>query len=108
VRVFQDFATLDLISQGRAEMVVGRGSFIESFPLFHPKVEDYDSLFTEKLYLLLELRNSTNITWSGKYRAAVTGRASTHVLSSRRSPSGSASQARRSRLSAQDSSVSHL
>src|SRR6202042_2155087 len=58
VRVFQEFATLDLLSHGRAEMVVGRGSFVESFPLFGLALEDYDSLFTEKLDLLLKLRES--------------------------------------------------
>src|SRR5205823_4805587 len=70
VRVFQNFATLDLISNGRAEMVVGRGSFIEAFPLFGLKLEDYDDLFAEKLDLLLTLRESTNVHWSGKHRAA--------------------------------------
>src|ERR1700754_1109166 len=69
VRVFQNFATLDLISQGRAEMVVGRGSFIEAFPLFGFKVEDYDQLFAEKLDLLLKIRDNEVITWSGKFRA---------------------------------------
>lgn len=69
VRVFQNFATLDLISQGRAEMVVGRGSFIESFPLFGFKLEDYDALFAEKLDLLLQIAANETITWSGKYRA---------------------------------------
>src|SRR6202044_3462896 len=73
VRVFENFATLDLISGGRAEMVVGRGSFIESFPLFGLKLEDYDSLFVEKLDLLLEIRESTHVNWSGKHRAALTG-----------------------------------
>ena len=73
VRVFQQFATLDLISNGRAEIVAGRGSFIESFPLFGLKLEDYDSLFAEKLDLLLKVRASNNITWSGKHRAALTG-----------------------------------
>src|SRR6266436_427112 len=58
VRVFQNFATLDLLSQGRAEMIVGRGSFIEAFPLFGLKLEDYDSLFSEKLDLLLNIRKS--------------------------------------------------
>src|SRR5438270_11856678 len=72
VRVFQSFATLDLISGGRAEMVVGRGSFIEAFPLFGLKLEDYDDLFAEKLDLLLALRESTNVHWSGKHRAALT------------------------------------
>ena len=73
VRVFQEFSTLDLISGGRAEMVVGRGSFIESFPLFGLKLEDYDSLFAEKLDLLLALRESTHVNWSGKHRAPLTG-----------------------------------
>jgi probable LLM family oxidoreductase len=73
VRVFQDFATLDLISQGRAEIVVGRGSFIESFPLFGLALGDYDELFSEKLDLLLKIRASERVTWSGKHRAALTG-----------------------------------
>jgi probable LLM family oxidoreductase len=73
VRVFQEFATLDLISQGRAEIVAGRGSFVESFPLFGLDLEDYDSLFAEKLDLLLKLREQTKIHWSGKHRAALTG-----------------------------------
>jgi probable LLM family oxidoreductase len=73
VRVFQNFATLDLISNGRAEIVAGRGSFIEAFPLFGLKLEDYDELFEEKLDLLLALRESTNVHWSGKHRAALTG-----------------------------------
>lgn len=69
VRVFQNFATLDLISKGRAEMVVGRGSFTESFPLFGLNLQDYDQLFTEKLDLLLNIRNNEQVTWSGKFRA---------------------------------------
>ncbi len=73
VRVFQNFATLDLISQGRAEMVVGRGSFIDSFPLFGFRLEDYDSLFAEKLDLLLKIRDNEHVHWSGKHRAALTG-----------------------------------
>jgi len=73
VRVFQSFATLDLLSQGRAEMVVGRGSFIEAFPLFGLQLEDYDALFAEKLDLLLEIRDHEHVHWSGKYRAALTG-----------------------------------
>jgi probable LLM family oxidoreductase len=73
VRVFQQFATLDLLSQGRAEMVVGRGSFIESFPLFGLKLEDYDSLFAEKLDLLLNIRENELVHWSGKHRPALTG-----------------------------------
>src|SRR5438105_11847477 len=74
VRVFQSFATLDLISGGRAEMVVGRGSFIEAFPLFGLDLDDYDSLFAEKLDLLLQIRdNPEHVQWSGKYRPALTG-----------------------------------
>src|SRR5215471_15202425 len=73
VRVFQEFATLDLISNGRAEIVAGRGSFIESYPLFGLQLEDYDSLFQEKLELLLKIRESTHVTWSGKHRPALTG-----------------------------------
>jgi len=75
VRVFQEFATLDLISNGRAEIVAGRGSFIESFPLFGFDVEDYDSLFSEKLELLLNIRKNTHVHWSGKHRPALTGQA---------------------------------
>jgi probable LLM family oxidoreductase len=75
VRVFQEFATLDLISNGRAEIVAGRGSFIESYPLFGLRLEDYDSLFAEKLELLLKIRDNTNVTWSGKHRPALTGQA---------------------------------
>src|SRR5271163_1861727 len=75
VRVFQEFATLDLISQGRAEIVAGRGSFIESYPLFGLKLDDYDSLFAEKLDLLLNIRDHTHVTWSGKHRPALTGQA---------------------------------
>ena len=73
VRVFQEFATLDLISAGRAEMIVGRGSFIEAFPLFGLELDDYESLFTEKLDLLLTLLQETNVHWSGKHRPALTG-----------------------------------
>src|SRR5712664_2355008 len=73
VRVFQNFATLDLLSQGRAEMVVGRGSFIDAFPLFGLRLEDYDSLFAEKLDLLLKIREHEHVQWSGKHRPALTG-----------------------------------
>jgi probable LLM family oxidoreductase len=73
VRVFQNFATLDLLSQGRAEMVVGRGSSIDAFPLFGLRLEDYDSLFAEKLDLLLKVRDHEHVHWSGKYRATLTG-----------------------------------
>jgi len=75
VRVFQEFATLDLISRGRAEIVAGRGSFVESYPLFGLRLEDYDSLFAEKLDLLLKIRASTQVHWSGKHRAPLTGQA---------------------------------
>jgi probable LLM family oxidoreductase len=73
VRVFQDFATLDLLSHGRAEIMAGRGSFIESFPLFGYDLDDYDSLFSEKLGLLLKLRDAEHIEWSGKHRSALSG-----------------------------------
>ena len=73
VRVFQQFATLDLLSAGRAEMVVGRGSFVESFPLFGLRLDDYDSLFAEKLDLLLNIRANENVTWSGQHRAPLNG-----------------------------------
>jgi probable LLM family oxidoreductase len=73
VRVFQDFATLDLLSRGRAEIIVGRGSFIESYPLFGFDLEDYDELFREKLDLLLKLRDETRVTWTGKHRASLSG-----------------------------------
>lgn len=73
VRVFQNFATLDLISQGRAEMVVGRGSFTEAFPLFGLNLHNYDELFTEKLDLLLTIRDNEFVHWSGKFRPALTG-----------------------------------
>ena len=73
VRVFQEFATLDLLSNGRAEIVAGRGSFIEAFPLFGLDLGDYDSLFAEKLELLLKIRENTYVHWSGKHRAPLTG-----------------------------------
>ena len=73
VRVFQEFATLDLISKGRAEIVAGRGSFTEAYPIFGLHLEDYDDLFVEKLDLLLKLRSSTNVNWSGKHRPALYG-----------------------------------
>ena len=71
VRVFQNFATLDLISNGRAEMVVGRGSFIEAYPLFGLNLDDYDELFIEKLELLLQIRDQEFVTWSGKFRPSL-------------------------------------
>src|SRR5688572_3674889 len=67
VRVFQDFATLDLLSGGRAEIMAGRGSFIESFPLFGYDLEDYDALFAEKLKMLIALRGAEHVTWQGKH-----------------------------------------
>lgn len=73
VRVFQEFSTLDLLSGGRAEIMAGRGSFIESFPLFGYDLNDYDSLFDEKLRLLIELREKERITWSGRHRPALAG-----------------------------------
>lgn len=73
VRVFQDFATIDLISKGRVEIVAGRGSFIEAYPLFGFAREDYDALFAEKLGLLIQLREETHVTWKGRFRPALTG-----------------------------------
>ena len=73
VRLFQEFATIDLLSKGRAEMVVGRGSSIEAFPLFGYDLQDYDSLFEEKLDLLLKIRDNEHVRWSGKYRPALNG-----------------------------------
>jgi probable LLM family oxidoreductase len=73
VRVYQQFATVDLISHGRAEIIVGRGSFIESYPLFGFDLDKYDALFSEKLGLLLKVREQTTVHWSGKHRAALNG-----------------------------------
>jgi probable LLM family oxidoreductase len=73
VRVFQQFATLDLISNGRAEIIVGRGSFTESYPLFGFDLRNYDELFAEKLDLLLHLRDEVKVHWQGKHRASLTG-----------------------------------
>ncbi len=73
VRLFQEFATVDLISNGRAELVVGRGSFVEAYPLFGLRLQDYDELFSEKLELLLALREQTHPTWSGRFRASLGG-----------------------------------
>jgi len=75
VRIFQEFATLDLISHGRAEIVAGRGSSVEAFPLFGFDLNDYDALFSEKLDLLLKIRDNTHVNWSGKHRPALTGQA---------------------------------
>jgi probable LLM family oxidoreductase len=71
VRVFQDFAQVDLLSNGRAEIMAGRGSFTESFPLFGYALDDYDDLYAEKLELLLKLRDATHVTWSGRHRPAL-------------------------------------
>src|SRR6476469_10421767 len=73
VRLFQQFATLDLISGGRIDLVVGRGSFTEAFPLFGLSLSDYDSLFAEKLDLLLRIREQAEVTWSGRHRPPLTG-----------------------------------
>jgi alkanesulfonate monooxygenase SsuD/methylene tetrahydromethanopterin reductase-like flavin-dependent oxidoreductase (luciferase family) len=73
VRVFQDFAEVDLLSNGRAEIMAGRGSFTESFPLFGYDLDDYDELYAEKLELLLKLRESAHVTWSGRLRAPLNG-----------------------------------
>lgn len=75
VRVFQDFATLDQLSEGRAEITAGRGSFVESFPLFGYDLDDYDSLFQEKLSLLLKLRDEERVSWAGRHRPALDGQA---------------------------------
>jgi probable LLM family oxidoreductase len=75
VRVFQQYATVDLLSHGRAEIMAGRGSFIESFPLFGYDLDDYDQLFAEKLDLLLQLRDEVRVTWSGKHRAPLADQA---------------------------------
>lgn len=74
VRAFQQYATLDLLSDGRAELMAGRGSFSESFPLFGYRLDDYDALFAEKLDLLLKLREGEQISWAGRHRAAIEGR----------------------------------
>ncbi len=76
VRVFQQFATLDLISEGRAEIIAGRGSFIESFPLFGFDLNDYDAVFAEKLDLLLKIREGNGLHWSGQFRPALHGKRS--------------------------------
>src|SRR6476619_4196044 len=73
VRIFQEFATLDLLSKGRAEIIVGRGSSIEAFPLFGFNLEDYDLLFAEKIELLLKIRNNEQVYWSGQFRPVLNG-----------------------------------
>src|SRR5687768_10834976 len=73
VRLFQQFATVDLLSNGRAEIIAGRGSFIDAFPLFGLRLEDYDALFEDHLDLLLTLREQENVTWSGQFRPPLSG-----------------------------------
>jgi probable LLM family oxidoreductase len=73
VRIFQEFATVDLLSKGRAEIVAGRGSFIDAFPLFGYDLGDYDALYEEKLGLLLKIRDNEHVTWTGKFRPKLTG-----------------------------------
>src|SRR3954465_10018907 len=73
VRLFQEFATLDLLSKGRAEIVAGRGSFTEAYPLFGLELEDYDDLFEQKLGLLLALRKDERVTWNGRHRPPLSG-----------------------------------
>jgi len=75
VRVYQDWATLDLVSNGRAELLIGRGSFIESFPLFGYSLQDYDALFQEKFELLMQIRDNVEVTWSGRFRSPLHGQA---------------------------------
>lgn len=75
VRLFQNYATLDLITQGRAEIVVGRGSFVDAYPLFGLNLNDYDALFAEKLGLLLQIRDNETVTWSGRFRPALQNQA---------------------------------
>lgn len=104
VRVFREFATLDLISRGRAEIVAGRGSFVESYSLFGLRLEDYDSLFAEKLDLLLKIRASTQVHWSGKHRAPLTRQAIYPRRCRIRSPYGSVSAAPPNLLFAQECS----
>jgi probable LLM family oxidoreductase len=75
VRVFQEFATLDILSKGRAEIVAGRGSFVEAYPLFGLNLQDYDELFEEKLELLIKIRDNEFVTWSGEFRPALNNQA---------------------------------
>ena len=100
VRVFQQFAHVDLISGGRAEIMAGRGSFIESFPLFGYDLRDYDELFSEKLELLLAIRDSARVTWSGRTAPRSPMRSCGRRPCSSRCPSGSRSAARPSRCCA--------
>ena len=97
VRVLEEFATVDLLSGGRAEIMAGRGSFTESFPLFGYDLDDYDELFAEKLELLLELRSRETVTWSGRHRAPLQEQSVWPRPCRTRSRSGSPSAARRPR-----------
>jgi len=99
VRVFQDFAEVDLLSNGRAEIMAGRGSFIESFPLFGYDLDDYDELYAEKLGLLLERREQTRVTWSGRHRPALADAGSGRARCRSRCPCGWPLGALRSRWS---------
>ena len=102
VRVYQQFATLDLISGGRAEIMAGRGSFIESFPLFGQNLDDYDTLFAEKLDLLLQIRAKPEVTWQGRHRPPLNGQGvyprAPHAAPSRSPPEDAAIVARAARL----------
>ncbi len=91
VRVFQNFATLDILSKGRAEIVAGRGSFVEAYPLFGLNLNDYDGLFEEKLELLLKIRDNEFVTWSGKFRPALKNQAVYQGHYKKNYPSGGAS-----------------
>jgi alkanesulfonate monooxygenase SsuD/methylene tetrahydromethanopterin reductase-like flavin-dependent oxidoreductase (luciferase family) len=97
VRLFQQFATVELLSNGRAEIVVGPGSFIEAFPLFGLRLEDYDALFEDHLDLLLALRRQEYVTWSGRFRPPSPVRGCSRDQCNSRCRSGSAWGARRSR-----------
>ncbi len=83
MRVYQDFATVDLVSHGRAEIAVGRSAFTEPFGIFGADLRDYDALFSEKLDLLLQLREQDRVTWSGKFRTPAAAGSSSTRLSSR-------------------------
>ena len=105
VRIFQQFATIDLLSRGRAEMIVGRGSFVEAFPLFGLNLADYDSLFASKLELLLKIRDNTHVHWTGQHRAPLTGQAVYPRPYHENFRSGSGWAARRLRLRAPEQSA---
>ena len=105
VRVYQQYATLDLLSGGRAEIMAGRGSFIESFPLFGYDLDDYDELFAEKLELLLAIRANERVTWEGRLRAPLKGLGVYPRALQDPCPSGSRSAARRNRSRAPELSA---